>query len=31
MAIFADGEVDRSPCGSATSARTALMLEQGAL
>lgn len=31
VAIFADGEVDRSPCGSATSARTALMLEQGAL
>ena len=31
MAIFADGEVDRSPCGSATSARTALLLEQGAL
>ena len=31
VAIFADGEVDRSPCGSATSARTALLLEQGAL
>jgi proline racemase len=24
VTIFADGEVDRSPCGSATSARTAL-------
>jgi proline racemase len=31
VAIFADGEVDRSPCGSATSARTALLLEQGVL
>ena len=31
VAIFADGEVDRSPCGSATSARTALLFEQGAL
>jgi proline racemase len=25
VTIFADGEVDRSPCGSATSARTALL------
>ena len=25
VAIFADGEVDRSPCGSATSARVALL------
>jgi proline racemase len=31
VAIFADGEVDRSPTGSATSARTALLLDQGAL
>ena len=31
VAIFADGEVDRSPTGSATSARTALLLEDGAL
>ena len=31
VAIFADGEVDRSPCGSATSARTALLVEQGVL
>jgi proline racemase len=29
VAIFADGEVDRSPTGSATSARTALLLEDG--
>jgi proline racemase len=27
VTIFADGEVDRSPCGSATSARTALLHE----
>jgi proline racemase/trans-L-3-hydroxyproline dehydratase len=27
VAIFADGEVDRSPTGSATSARTALLLD----
>ncbi|HEX2086476.1 MAG TPA: proline racemase family protein [Solirubrobacteraceae bacterium] len=31
VAVFADGEVDRSPTGSATSARTALLLEEGAL
>jgi proline racemase len=31
VAIFADGEVDRSPTGSATSARTALLLDDGAL
>jgi proline racemase len=31
VAIFADGEVDRSPTGSATSARTALLLDAGAL
>lgn len=31
VAIFADGEVDRSPTGSATSARTALLLADGAL
>jgi proline racemase len=29
VAIFADGEVDRSPTGSATSARTALLLDDG--
>jgi proline racemase len=29
--IFADGEVDRSPTGSATSARTALLLDDGTL
>jgi proline racemase len=29
VAIFADGEVDRSPTGSATSARTALLLDEG--
>jgi proline racemase len=29
VAIFADGEVDRSPTGSATSARTALLLGDG--
>ena len=29
VAIFADGEVDRSPNGSATSARTALLLADG--
>ena len=29
VAIFADGEVDRSPTGSATSARTALLLTDG--
>jgi proline racemase len=31
VAIFADGEVDRSPTGSATSARTALLLDEGIL
>ena len=31
VAIFADGEVDRSPTGSATSARTALLCEDGLL
>ncbi len=30
VTIFADGEVDRSPCGSATSARTALLMPGGA-
>jgi proline racemase len=29
VTIFADGEVDRSPCGSATSARTALLAHDG--
>ncbi|HEY6760427.1 MAG TPA: proline racemase family protein [Baekduia sp.] len=29
VTIFADGEVDRSPCGSATSARTALLMPSG--
>jgi proline racemase len=29
VAIFADGEVDRSPCGSGTSARLALLYERG--
>jgi proline racemase len=31
VAIFADGEVDRSPTGSATSARTALLAADGAV
>jgi proline racemase len=31
VAIFADGEVDRSPTGSATSARTALLAAEGTL
>jgi proline racemase len=31
VAIFADGEVDRSPTGSATSARTALLHDAGAI
>jgi proline racemase len=31
VAIFADGEVDRSPTGSATSARTALLVDDGTL
>jgi proline racemase len=29
--VFADGEVDRSPCGSGTSARVALLAAQGRL
>ena len=31
VAVFADGEVDRSPTGSATSARTALLLDDDRL
>jgi proline racemase len=31
VAVFADGEVDRSPTGSATSARTALLLDAGTI
>ncbi len=31
VTIFADGEVDRSPCGSGTSARCALLVADGAL
>jgi proline racemase len=31
VTIFADGEVDRSPCGSGTSARLALLDRQGEL
>jgi proline racemase len=31
VAVFADGEVDRSPTGSATSARTALLAADGVL
>ena len=31
VTIFADGEVDRSPCGSGTSARCALLAAEGAL
>ena len=31
VVVFADGEVDRSPTGSATSARTALLDAEGAL
>jgi proline racemase len=31
IAIFADGEVDRSPCGSGTSARAALLAADGRL
>jgi proline racemase len=31
VAIFADGEVDRSPCGSGTSARLAVLHRQGRL
>jgi proline racemase len=29
VAVFADGEVDRSPCGSGTSARLALLAAEG--
>jgi proline racemase len=29
--VFADGEVDRSPCGSGTAARVALLSDAGAL
>ena len=31
MTVFADGEVDRSPCGSGTSARLALLAAEGRL
>jgi proline racemase/trans-L-3-hydroxyproline dehydratase len=31
VTVFADGEVDRSPCGSGTSARLALLDRSGAL
>ncbi len=31
VTVFADGEVDRSPCGSGTSARLALLAEDGRL
>jgi proline racemase len=31
VTVFADGEVDRSPCGSGTSARLALLDESGEL
>ena len=31
MTVFADGEVDRSPCGSGTSARLALLDASGEL
>ena len=31
VAVFADGEVDRSPCGSGTSARAALLTAAGRL
>jgi proline racemase len=31
VTVFADGEVDRSPCGSGTSARVALLAADGAL
>jgi proline racemase len=29
VTVFADGEVDRSPCGSGTSARLALLHDEG--
>jgi proline racemase len=31
VVVFADGEVDRSPCGSGTAARVALLAHQGRL
>jgi proline racemase len=31
VTVFADGEVDRSPCGSGSSARVALLVDEGAL
>ncbi len=31
VTVFADGEVDRSPCGSGTSARLALLHDEGRL
>jgi len=31
IAVFADGEIDRSPCGSGTSARLAVLRERGEL
>ncbi|HEY3562784.1 MAG TPA: proline racemase family protein [Kribbella sp.] len=31
IAVFADGEADRSPCGSGTSARLALLYDEGRL
>ena len=31
VTVFADGEVDRSPCGSGTSARLALLYAEGRL
>jgi proline racemase len=31
VTVFADGEVDRSPCGSGTSARVALLVAEGRL
>ena len=31
VTVFADGEVDRSPCGSGTSARMAMLAERGEL
>jgi len=31
VTVFADGQIDRSPCGSGTSARLALLADEGAL
>ena len=31
VTVFADGEIDRSPCGSGTSARLALLAAEGVL